>query len=475
MRSRRSIAALCIALMIGGLILDIYTPQQFFAAIVWFVPIALSGLVYSKRFTMSLVLASVLLGFVVSFLNASAQGGLDPTALLNRVLLAGTSVLVGVMTIHLSTFSQQLGQAEEREHKIRQERDIERVASTVIGAPNLQEAFGQVLPILQEMFAAKGVLLAAEQHGQLIQPLESINLEARSLENKPWFAPSSTLKKFGRYWVLHLEQPAFVLVFLEPDLSHEDDLTHLKPVLTRTLERVRLLENLSVQQQLLERRNNMIRDLVYAFSHDLRTPLMANAMNMKLALEGAFGELPAKYLRSLENGLTANQDLLDLAEELLLVARFESGESNPQSETILLHQALTEMTTRLESLAAAKAVTFTLQLEPVQIHGNSLDIRRLLQNLLDNALKHSPKHSCIGVTLKVRDNHARLEISDTGLGVPPEIENRLFTRFSSPRAGGGSGLGLYLAKQIVEAHHGKIGYTRAQTTIFWVELPINTG
>jgi signal transduction histidine kinase len=472
---------LCIGLMIGGLILDIYTPQQFFAAIVWFVPIALSGLAFSKRFTFSLVVASVILGFLVSALNANAEGGLNTIALLNRILLAGTSVLVGVMTIHLSTFSQQLGQAQERESKVRQERDIERIAGKIASAKTLQDAFEQILPMLGKMLGAKGVLMANLQNNQLQEPYAALNMKDSAYQlGQVLSQQEPVLQKHNnqKIWILRLEQPALVLILLEPDPNCEEHLYRLEPVLTRTLERVRLLENLSQQQILLERRNSIIRDLVYAFSHDLRTPLMANAMNIKLALDGAFGILPEKYLRSLENGLTANQDLLELADELLLVARFESGESNPQSETIDLDQALEAMILRVETLARAREIQFKTQLQAMQIQGNSLDIRRLLQNLLDNAIKHSPRQGIIHLHLQsqIHQNqvYARLEITDSGQGIPPEVETRLFTRFSSPRAGGGSGLGLYLAKHIVESHHGKIGYTRTEKTIFWVELPAKT-
>ena len=122
--------------MLGGLILDVLTTQQFIAAIVWIVPIALSGLAFSRRFTYSLVAAAIVLNILVSWLNAGAQGGLDGIAVLNRLLLAATAVLVGVMTVNLSTFSTRVGQLQERESKIRQERDLERVAA----------AFGKRVP-----------------------------------------------------------------------------------------------------------------------------------------------------------------------------------------------------------------------------------------------------------------------------------------------------------------------------------------
>ena len=476
MWSRASIVTISLALMLGGLVLDVLTPQQFIAAIVWIVPIALSGLAFSKRFTYGLVVAAVILSGLVSWLNADAQGGLDGIAVLNRVLLAACAIMVGVMTVNLSDFSQRVGQLQEREDKIRQERDLERVAATVASSQNLTEALEQVVPVLAGMLG-RGALVIGVQH-RLVSPRVGLNV---SPEMWPVGAsvPSNLEHQINRITLpdqrpallAHIQQPSLLIAILEPVGTAEEKLQRLLPVLGRALERVVLLDDLSAQRTLLERRNAIIRDLIYAFSHDLRTPLMANGMNMKLALEGAFGVLPDAYLRSLENGLAANQDLLELAEKLLLVARYEGGENSPQLETVDLRRALEEMTARLEPVARERRVHFELQLETLTVRGNSPELRRVLQNLLDNAIKFCPTTQTVKVRLYRQKSNIRVEVRDPGPGVTHELETRLFTRFSSARAGGGSGLGLYLARRIVEAHGGRIGYARDAQTVFWVELP----
>ncbi len=476
--ARVAIIPTCLALMLGGLILDVLTTQQFIAAIVWIVPIALSGLAFSRNFTYSLVAAAIVLNILVSWLNAGAQGGLDGIAVLNRLLLAGTAVMVGVMTVSLSAFATRVGQLQERELKIRQERDLERIAAAVSGAQTLTEALEHVLPVLKGTLKARGALFIGVHNNILVAPRMADNIETNILTiGTP--APNDLelqtigLKQVDKHNLLlvQLQQPSLLIAILEPSQNTIKTLEDLLPVLIRALDRVVLMENLSKQRVLLEHRNTVIRDLVYAFSHDLRTPLLANGMNMKLALEGAFGDLPTPYLRSLENGLAANQDVLKLADGLLLVARFESGESTPQTETIRLEQTLEEMVARLKPMADARGIHFKLNLKNVQVQGNSLDLRRVFQNLLDNAIKFSPFNSMIELNLYELNQLARIEVQDSGLGLTPELEQRLFTRFSSARAGGGTGLGLYLAKRIIEAHHGNIGYTRAAKTMFWIELP----
>jgi signal transduction histidine kinase len=471
MWSRPSIVTTSVALMVGGLVLDIFTPQQFIAAIVWIVPIALSGLAFSRPFTYGLVGAALILNALVSWLNAGAQGGLDEVALLNRVLLGACAVMVGIMTVGLSDFSQRLGQVQEREAKTRQERDLERVAAAVAGSHDLPDALEQVVPVLAAMLG-RGVVMIAASEGRLVAPRVAVEVPNDVLPVggiEP--ALPSELSGYGSALFARLPQPSLMVAVLEPKPEARATLERLLPTLGRALERVVLLDDLSRQRTLLEHRNAIIRDLIYAFSHDLRTPLMANAMNMKLALEGAFGPLPPDYSRSLENGLAANQDVLELAEKLLLVARYEGGEASSRLETIDLKGALEEMTARLEPVAKGRGVRVALSLEPASVYGNGLDVRRVLQNLLDNAIKFCPPSQTIELHLSRRGTTVRLEVIDPGPGVPPELESRLFTRFSSPRAGGGSGLGLYLARRIVEAHGGRIGYARTHRTVFWVELP----
>jgi signal transduction histidine kinase len=477
MWSRASIVATSLALMLGGLVLDILTPQQFIAAIVWIVPIAFSGLAFSKRFTYGLVIAAVMLNVLVTWLNADAQGGLDGIAVLNRVLLAACAVMVGVMTVNLSRFSQTVGQLQEREDKIRQERDLERVAATVASAHHLTEALEQVVPVLAQMLG-NGALMIGVNDNQLVEPRVAMNVPPSMWSVGTALANTLEQPINQPALLARVQQPPLLIAILEPAINAEENLKRLLPVLGRALERVILLDDLSTQRTLLERRNAIIRDLIYAFSHDLRTPLMANGMNMKLALEGAFGVLPEPYLRSLENGLASNQDLLELAEKLLLVARYEGGENSPQLEMVNLKRALEEMTARLEPVARERKVHFELKLETLEVRGNSAELRRVLQNLLDNAIKFCPPTQTVQVRLYRQQSNVRLEVRDPGPGVTHELETRLFTRFSSPRAGGGSGLGLYLARRIVEAHGGRIGYARENTareaqTVFWIELPEN--
>ena len=205
----------------------------------------------------------------------------------------------------------------------------------------------------------------------------------------------------------------------------------------------------------------LLRDLIYAFSHDLRTPLLANAMNMNAALRGAYGELPPAYRATLENGLQANETLLALADQLLSVAKFESGEEGGgELEEVRLRELVLSVLADLRPRAEAKGLTVETHLLGVSVMGRKHDLRRAVQNLLDNAVKFSPPGGTVVLTLSDDGDEAALSVLDSGPGIPAERQGRLFQRFRGAGAGSGSGLGLYLTRRIAEAHGGQVRYSR---------------
>ena len=247
----------------------------------------------------------------------------------------------------------------------------------------------------------------------------------------------------------------------------------LQPILDRTA----LLDDLRVQGAQLAERGEVLRDLVYAFSHDLRTPLLANAMNLRAALRGGFGPLPAEYLATLENGLQANEALLDLADQLLLLAKYEADEPDAEPQVVPLREVLLGVLRDLGGRAAERHVTLEPHLEGARVLGQRHDLRRAAQNLVENAVKFSPPGGEVHVTLSAADGEVRLTVQDEGPGVPPARAARLFQRFRGGGAGGGTGLGLYLTRRVAQAHGGNVTYARtgAGRSVFTLTLPAAPG
>jgi signal transduction histidine kinase len=478
----------CLVLFALSVALDILTPQRLVAAILLNIPVALSGLAFSRRFTLGLTLSAIVANAIAGILNARAETGLDDISVLNRVLLAASFVLVGGMTVMLSQTSRRLDAARLQELNLRDERDRERLSS-VAQERSLGAALQRAAGVLGVALEAKGVVLSVggvsafgEPRAAVPSSVSAWNVGAKlppKLLGAPPAQPIITDQpgEYGlnanRAMVAGLEwngrHNPILLALLEPSPDAAVRLEGLLPTLRDALERAELSERLEGNRAELERRAGVIRDLVYAFSHDLRTPLVANGVNMRLALEGAFGELPEEYRRTLVNGMEANEDLLALADSLLYLARLESGEALPREEIVNLESAARSSATRLAN---------TVRLEwrvagDTRVKGNASDLRRVIQNLLDNAARFNPSDASLEVTLERRADLVRLEVADRGAGVPLDLEPRLFQRFSTGKAGGGTGLGLYLARRIVEAHRGRIGYHPRVNggSVFWLELP----
>jgi signal transduction histidine kinase len=459
--------------------LDFLTPQRLVVAILLNIPIALSGLTLKRRFIVGMVLAALTANAFVGWHNATTEGGLDSNS-----LLAASFLLVGVMTIQLTQFSSRLELAKLEEQRLRRERDRERLMA--IGqASSVESAIQQAAQVLCECCEARAAVLCSSNLTTFAAPRASFPssltawaigatlpqqlhgappLEPLQTDNPAQYALSANHATLAGFeWAGHAPM---LLALLEP--QHTEHLRDLLPTLRAALERAELTERLAKNRHELERRSEVIRDLVYAFSHDLRTPLVANGVNMRLALEGAFGELPADYCRTLQNGIEANEDLLGLADSLLLVAKFESDISPVSPVPVDLENAARSSAARLPHRQFAWQVAG----QP-EVLGSPADLRRVVQNLLENAAKYSPENAPIEVLLRADHDTVRLEVADRGQGVPTELEPRLFLRFSSGKVGGGTGLGLYLAKRICQAHGGRIGYHPrvGGGSVFWLEFP----
>lgn len=470
-------------LLAGGLVADLLTSQALVIAIVYNIPIAVASL--SRKRSAPLIMAGLALAANVlsGYVNAIATP-LDTTALLNRALAAASFLLVGFLSVALRDASVRAARLQIEEQRFLREGALRRFLEAVSGSAPVPELLAGLPAALVALLEARNVTLVGIDGATFTAPKLGAPQLSGSVhlgETAPWpvlalmdeehdgepatfqaRAYDGTLL-VGR---IHRETLPDLIVYAEsPTAADAKDrlkeaLRNLEPL----LERAALVMTLQDRQAQLERRNNVIRDLIYGFSHDLRTPLMANAMNMSLALEGAFGELSDDFKRTLRHGLEANQHLLDLAEELLLVARHESGEALEGSETVdlaaLLRSEVSRLRGRIPELGAFLQVSAPLSLRAL---ARSNDMRRVLQNLLDNAARYAPQGTTIRVRL-VPDTDAegrqgaRLTVEDDGPGVPSIQQGRLFQRFSSGRAGGGLGLGLYLARRIVEAHAGSIRY-----------------
>ena len=230
---------------------------------------------------------------------------------------------------------------------------------------------------------------------------------------------------------------------------------------------VGVIRNFSVQKETERLRD----DFTATLTHDLRTPLLAAIQTLKFFLDGSLGELGEQQRVLLSTMLQSNEDLLGLVNALLEVYRFESGKLSLCKTVFNIKDLVTQCYGELEPLSKKKEISFNLHCDvddELLIDADRAEIKRVITNLCGNALNYTNKGGTIDIMVKAQSGDLIFSVIDNGNGIPKEDIPHLFMRFSqgtSKKRSTGTGLGLYLSRQIIEAHGGKI----------WVESKVNKG
>jgi signal transduction histidine kinase len=207
------------------------------------------------------------------------------------------------------------------------------------------------------------------------------------------------------------------------------------------------------------------RDLVANASHELRTPLGALRARLENLVDGV--EQPDR--RTLAEALSQVERLGALVGQLLDLSRLESGAVPLELDDVPAMQLLTEVTTEWREQAATRDVRLESFLLPadLRLRVDPARMRQVLGNVVANAIRHSPDGGRIVLTARANGGRPRLEVVDEGPGIPADELERVFERFyrsDRARSGdeGGAGLGLAIARWIVELHEGTITATAAK-------------
>lgn len=230
---------------------------------------------------------------------------------------------------------------------------------------------------------------------------------------------------------------------------------------------VGVIRDVSVQKETEKLRD----DFIATLTHDMRTPLLAAIQTLKFFLEGAIGELDDKQKVLLSTMLQSNEDLLGLVNALLEVYRFESGKLTLCKTAFSVKDLVEQCYSELKPLAKKKNIDFSVSFEledNLHILADRAEIKRVITNLCGNALNYTNKNGIVKVLAKAQCGDFIFSVTDNGNGIPQSDIPNLFKRFSQGTArkrSTGTGLGLYLSRQIIEAHNGKI----------WVDSKVDKG
>lgn len=213
----------------------------------------------------------------------------------------------------------------------------------------------------------------------------------------------------------------------------------------------------------LQEVDKMKDDFISMASHELRAPIAAVRGYISLFLDDAFGKLEAKPREIMHTTMAIATHLGVLVDDLLEVSRIEQGRMKVDMVPMNVEPLIEEVVNQLHFEAEKKklAFTFTKPAEPMpQISADPLRLKQVLINLCSNAIKYTPSGS-VTVTCELKDSTVEVRVIDTGLGMSSEAREKLFQKFfrvqtSDTATIPGTGLGLWITKQVVELMHGKI-------------------
>ena len=258
---------------------------------------------------------------------------------------------------------------------------------------------------------------------------------------------------------------------------------------TNLSSRLQKLETGDELQRLSDTLNEMLDRIEAAFqritqftadaSHELRTPVSLIRTEAELALRRSRGE--AEYKESLRHILLEAERTTALIEQLLSMARADSGRETLHFEPVDLRQTLRRVVDGWQQVATIRNLQFSASLDApdFSVVGDETLLRRLADILLDNAFKYTPSPGSVHLSLEAQGESAEIKVQDSGVGIVEEEQGKIFERFyrvdkARSRAQGGAGLGLAIARWIVTQHGGSIQVESqpGQGSTFRVELPM---
>ncbi len=239
----------------------------------------------------------------------------------------------------------------------------------------------------------------------------------------------------------------------------------------------RLQENYDKLRELEKMRDA----LVHMIIHDLRSPLTGIQGFLELIGENAKGSLSPEHIRYIAEALKSAKQMIQITSDVLDTSKMEAGKMKLEPVECGLDGMIKEAVSGLTALLEGREVRFTPPEKPSTVLADRDIIFRVIQNLLGNAIKFTPKDGgIIGLAVESSGNRVSVSVQDNGPGIAPEYRQKIFEKFAQVELPAGrqkysTGLGLTFCKLAVEAHGGKIGVDseEGKGSTFWFELPLS--
>lgn len=340
-------------------------------------------------------------------------------------------------------------------------------------------------------------------NSQLDNPLVKATKEGKMTEVKmlsTFMAPpltiemaESTQKSLGiQKFIVHpffmRNKPAGVIIFGlgEDQISYpywNDLIVRLPEVVSIAIDNALLYQQIEKDNEQLKELDRLKDEFVSVASHELRTPMTAIKSYLWMALNRSEKKLDPQVQEEIEIAYGSTERLLKLVQDMLTISRIEGKRLQLQKDEFNFNEVCQQVYDILKISADERKIKFNFDIpeKPIVISGDKEKLREVLQNIIGNALKFTPISGKIDFSIKSDEKYLNIDVTNTGSYIPSEELPKLFQKFNrlniedTNKAGAlmGTGLGLYITKQIVEMHSGSIDVTsdEKEGTTFHIKIP----
>jgi signal transduction histidine kinase len=333
-------------------------------------------------------------------------------------------------------------------------------------------------------------LIKATKEGKMIESIALSSFMSPPLTQE---TANETQKSLGiQKFIIHpfymRNKPAGVIIFGlgEDQISYpywNDLIVRLPEVVSIAIDNALLYQQIEKDNEQLKELDRLKDEFVSVASHELRTPMTAIKSYLWMALNKSTKELDPQVKQEIEIAYGSTERLLKLVQDMLTISRIEGKRLQLQKEEFNFNEITQQAYDELKITAKEKGIVFNFNIseKPIIIIGDKEKLSEVLQNIIGNALKFTPVKGAISLSINEDEKYLTIDVVNTGSFIPQEELPKLFQKFNrlnieatnKEGASMGTGLGLYITKQIVEMHNGTIDVTSDETegTTFHVKIP----